>query len=113
MSKSTNIARSYDMLSQEQRSFIDTALTGNNVLVDACIGSGKTTAIQSLCNHVSRLILSRTQLVPHVLYLTYNNLLKTDAKAKITNRNCQVTNYHGFAYSMLRRIGFGKNDIGI
>ena len=38
------------MLSDEQQQFIEEALQGKNILVDACIGSGKTTAIQNLCN---------------------------------------------------------------
>ena len=33
-------------LSSEQNEFITKALDGKNILVDACIGSGKTTAIQ-------------------------------------------------------------------
>ena len=33
-------------LTAEQQGFIDKAKTGANVLVDACIGSGKTTTIQ-------------------------------------------------------------------
>ena len=37
-------------LSGEQQQFIEKALQGKNILVDACIGSGKTTAIQNLCN---------------------------------------------------------------
>ena len=42
----------YDDLSEEQQEFIDKVKEGNNVLVDACIGSGKTTAIQVLCNKI-------------------------------------------------------------
>ncbi|ORY52142.1 P-loop containing nucleoside triphosphate hydrolase protein [Neocallimastix californiae] len=36
-------------LTEEQDTFIKEALTGKNILVDACIGSGKTTTIQKLC----------------------------------------------------------------
>ena len=84
-------------LSSEQQLFIEKALQGENILVDACIGSGKTTAIQSLCNELPS--------NKKVLYLTYNKLLKLDAKAKINKRNVTVTNYHGFAYMLLKRSG--------
>ena len=84
---------SYADLSKEQRFFIDKVFEKHNVLVDACIGSGKTTAIQSLCDllpsHLS------------ILYLTYNKLLKVDARQKIRNSNVLVTNYHGFVYPYL------------
>ena len=82
-------------LSAEQQLFCDKALAGENILVEACIGSGKTTAIQALCN-----------LFPSdkfILYLTYNKLLKIDAKSKIKNTNVTVTNYHGFVYPYLTR----------
>ena len=84
-------------LSKEQSDFIQKALEGNNILVDACIGSGKTTAIQHLCNAFSYRF--------RILYLTYNKLLKIDAQSKIRNRNVTVTNYHGFAWSQLNAVG--------
>lgn len=37
------------------------------------------------------------------LYLTYNKLLKVDAKSKITTKNVTVTNYHGFASKCLQK----------
>lgn len=84
-------------LSEEQQLFVEKALQGNHILVDACIGSGKTTAIQHLCNEFPG--------QKKILYLTYNRLLKLDAKTKIKKKNVTVTNYHGFAYMVLRRHG--------
>lgn len=87
----------YADLSDEQRALVDHARAGRNVLVDACIGSGKTTAIQVMC----------ASLPPErrILYLTYNKLLKADAKEKIVAPNVRVTNYHGFAMGELCRRG--------
>lgn len=82
-------------LSSEQNEFITEALDGKNILVDACIGSGKTTAIQQLCNAFPP--------DKRILYLTYNRLLKLDAQAKIKSANTTVTNYHGFAMGVLRK----------
>lgn len=90
----------YD-LSHEQQSMIELAKSGYNILVDACIGSGKTTAIQVMCNEL---------LNKKILYLTYNKLLKIDAKKKIRSSHVTVTNYHGFAYSCLHEIDI---DAGI
>ena len=84
-------------LSEEQNKFVEIAQEGKNILVDACIGSGKTTAIQALCKKLPR--------NKKILYLTYNRLLKIDAKSKIHEKNVLVTNYHGFAYMSLRRMG--------
>lgn len=85
------------ILSSEQQTFIETALQEKNILVDACVGSGKTTSIQCLCNALSN--------DKSILYLTYNRLLKIDAKAKIKNKNVFVTNYHGFAAWSLKKAG--------
>ena len=41
--------------------------------------------------------------------MTYNKLLKLDAKDKIKNKNVTVTNYHGFAYGILMRSGIQPN----
>ena len=92
-------------LSDEQEFFCSKALEGHNILVDACIGSGKTTAIQLLCDKLPK--------EKMILYLTYNRLLKIDAKTKIKVKNATVTNYHGFAFMSLKRIGInaGVNDM--
>ncbi len=92
-------------LSNEQQLFIEKALQGENILVDACIGSGKTTAIQNLCNELP----SKKK----VLYLTYNKLLKIDAQSKIKKKNVTVTNYHGFAFKILQECGIsvGVSDL--
>lgn len=83
-------------LSEEQNRVIETAKEGKNILVDACIGSGKTTTIQEMCNVLDN---------KKILYLTYNRLLKEDARKKIVAGNVIVTNYHGFAYGVLTRLG--------
>lgn len=92
-------------LSDEQQFFLEKALQGKNILVDACIGSGKTTAIQKLCNELPD--------TKKILYLTYNRLLKLDAKSRIKKRNVTVTNYHGFAYMVLKRnrVSAGISDL--
>ena len=91
-------------LTEEQKKFIDLALTGKNILVDACVGSGKTTAIQQLCIAYPN--------DKKILYLTYNTLLKLDAKEKIKGDNVTATNYHGYAWGILARMGIraGKSD---
>lgn len=88
--------RTFNELSAEQQEMINYVKSGHNVLVDACIGSGKTTAIQTLCNEINN---------KKILYLTYNTLLKLDAKNKIKSYNTEVTNYHGFASGCLYAMG--------
>lgn len=83
-------------LSDEQQQFIECAKKGQNIKVSACIGSGKTTAIQKLCDVLKG---------KSILYLTYNKLLKLDAQSKIKNKGVVVQNYHGFAYNELKHNG--------
>ena len=98
------VVRTIKELSEEQQEMIAYVKNGHNVLVDACIGSGKTTAIQTLCNEIKD---------KKILYLTYNTLLKLDAKNKIKSYNTEVTNYHGFASSCLYACGIkaGVSDL--
>lgn len=84
-------------LSDEQKKLIELVGEGKNVLVDACIGSGKTTTIQVMCTKFSQ---------KSILYLTYNTLLKIDAQDKINCKNVFVQNYHGYARACLQKAGF-------
>lgn len=87
-------------LTDEQKRFIQLVEDGHNVLVDACIGSGKTTSIQKLCS----LLISKYN--KSILYLTYNKLLKDDARQKIVSTmNIAVHNYHSYAMSTMRDMG--------
>ncbi|MFI9452577.1 DEAD/DEAH box helicase family protein [Amycolatopsis sp. NPDC052450] len=82
-------------LSGEQRRMIDAVRSGQDVIVDATVGSGKTTAIQALCTEVGR--------ERRVLYLTYSKLLKADAKRRV--KHAKVQNYHGIVYPSLLKAG--------
>jgi hypothetical protein len=78
-------------VSEEQNHIIKLVLQGNNVIVDACAGSGKSTTI-----------LSAAIRAPHLrfLQLTYNSELRKDVKKKIGElglSNIQVHTYHSLA----------------
>lgn len=93
-------------MSDEQRAVVDTALAGKNILVDACVGSGKT--------HTLRILFASLK-PKNVLYLTYNRLLKLEAQDKIESREGSlVTNYHSFVYHQLVQAGLNyTNERGI
>ncbi|WP_341490881.1 AAA family ATPase [Mesomycoplasma ovipneumoniae] len=91
-----------EKLTEEQQNVVNLALKGENILVDACIGSGKTSVIQVLCDKFS--------IDKKILYLTYNKLLKVEAKNKIKNKNVLVQNYHGFAYRFLWEKGINSSS---
>ncbi|WP_337895917.1 AAA family ATPase [Mesomycoplasma ovipneumoniae] len=97
--KAENIA---EKLTEEQQNVVNLALKGENILVDACIGSGKTSVIQVLCD--------KFPIDKKILYLTYNRLLKVEAKNKIKNKNVTVQNYHGFAYGLLKKEGINSSS---
>lgn len=83
---------------EEQQKFIDYCKQGKDVLVNACIGSGKTTTIQWLCNE---LIKDNENI--KILYFTYNRILKVEAQTKIVKLQAIINNYDGFAYRINNR----------
>ena len=60
--------------SEEQKIIIDYVKNKNNVIVDACAGSGKSTTILSMAKQLNR---------RKFLQLTYNSLLRHEVKDKI------------------------------
>jgi len=110
----TGVNTKFEELSNEQQQFILEALGGNNILVEACIGSGKTKSIQALCEIITGTYQAAKLTPPQILYLTYNKLLKLDAIAKIhtpwTLPTTLATNYHGFASYYLKLAGI---NVGI
>lgn len=65
-------------LSSEQQDLVRLALDGKNVLCDACIGSGKTSTINVLCNEFDS--------SKEILYLTYNRAFETRCTGKDSER---------------------------
>lgn len=92
-------------LTTEQKSLIEYALAGYNVMCNACIGSGKTTTIQRLCLELPK--------DKSILYLTYNKSLKLDAQRKIKLKDkssSMVQNYHGFSYVICKHNNLCVNN---
>lgn len=82
-------------LSGEQERVLDAAVEGRDVIVDATVGSGKTSTIMAICNELGA--------DKRILYLTYSKLLKHDAQLRV--RGAKVQNYHGIVYPHLLRAG--------
>ena len=82
-------------LSAEQQKVLDAVAAGDNVIVEASVGSGKTATIQQLCSIQPK--------GTDVLYLTYSRLLKQEAQARV--RGAKVQNYHGIVYPHLLKHG--------
>lgn len=80
------------ILTDEQKEIIEMSVKGKNIFVDAVIGSGKTTILREIV---------KKNKDKKILYLTYNRLLKEDAKKMIQLGNAEIQNYHGFVYKYL------------
>ena len=91
--------------SDEQQKVINALSNNNNVIVDSCAGSGKTTTISFCAKHLSNL---------RFLLLTFNVSLKEDVIQSFKQKelsNVDVFTYHGLAVKYYSTIC--NNDIGI
>ncbi len=100
---SENVSENMLQFTDEQQLFLQYASEGRDVLVDACIGSGKTTAIQAACGALAKL-------GKKVLYLTYNRRLLEEARARIDPRDADVNTFHSFGGRMLNQAGVPANS---
>lgn len=83
-------------LTDEQEQFIDAALTGRSLLVQAGAGTGKTFT----CDLAIRAIFERFR-QRSITYTVYNTALKNEAKDKLPKR-CRVVTNHGLAYMPMK-----------
>lgn len=73
--------------SDEQQTIIDHIKSNQNVIVDAVAGSGKTTTV---------LWLAKQNPDKVILQITYNNLLKTEVRQKVIERDLKNVEIHSF-----------------
>jgi len=74
--------------SEEQQNAIDFILAGDNVILDAVAGSGKSTTVLSLARQVQ----DKTR----ILQLAYNATLRAEVKAKLKEREIKNVSVHTF-----------------
>jgi hypothetical protein len=81
---------SLDPMSDEQHNIYNHILNGNNVIVDACAGSGKSTTILSIAENMKT-----TQFIQ----LTYNSVLCSEIRQKI--KELHIHNLHVYTFHSL------------
>jgi hypothetical protein len=77
--------------SPEQQLICDHVQSGDNVVVDACAGSGKSTTILTVAHALPK---------KRFLQITYNSMLRKEFREKVTEyglENIEVHTYHSFA----------------
>ena len=87
-------------MSEEQKTFFNVILKGENAIGDACAGSGKSTTILSIASLLSNL---------NFIQLTYNNMLCNEIKQKIQQlnlKNINVYTYHSLVVKYYDHNGY-------
>lgn len=95
----------YPTLSDEQRAIYDVIKSGNNCIVNACAGSGKSTTILSIA-----------RLLPYLnfIQLTYNTMLCKEVRDKVKEmclENIQVMTFHSLAVKYYSNTGYTDREM--
>ena len=89
-------------LSEEQLAIIRALDEGNNVIVDAVAGSGKTTLVLGLAKRLNK----------QILQITYNAALKEEVRQKSKNLdNLEVHSYHSLAVKFYSSIAYTDQNL--
>lgn len=93
------------ILSTEQQHILDRTINGNNIVVDAVAGTGKTTLILSIAKELSN---------KKILQMTYNKSLKFEVREKIESNeleNLEVHTFHSLAVCYYNEKAHIDNEI--
>ena len=85
-----NLDKKLDPMSDEQRHVYNLIASGNNVIVDACAGSGKSTTILSIADAMPN---------TEIIQLTYNSVLCSEIRQKI--KDLSIQNLHVYTFHSL------------
>lgn len=91
-------------LTKEQQTVIREVTKGNNVVINAVAGSGKTTTIVSLAERMHESV--------EILILCYNNRLRAETMEKIDLPNVQVHTFHSLCHQVFDEY-LASTDLGI
>lgn len=88
--------------SEEQRNIASALKNGNNVIVDAVAGSGKTTSIRNIVQEFPEL---------NIIAVLYNRTLADESRQKLTAHNIEVKTIHGAIGTAYGRVCMDDNAI--
>lgn len=94
-----------DILSDEQENILQIAKKGENIMVDAVAGTGKTTLILSIAQELSS---------KNFLQMTYNSSLRIDVKTKVATlklENIRVHTFHSLAVRYYQPNAFTDTEL--
>jgi hypothetical protein len=92
-------------LSDEQQAILEYIKLGNNVVVDAVAGTGKTTMILSIARALPDM---------KILQFTYNSSLKDDVRKRALETgldNIEIHTFHSFMPAYYLNGGFNDSDM--